>query len=153
MWSEVARSTRAAAAPSPTASYQQVYEQPAVRQHLDAAERDFDARVDAGALGAAVFVGTDLGGLDVFREPNLFAREWPKLLRVYAVEAYARPPAPPAPEGKLRVELHRLLTAAAAVPGVVRGNAGVGQIFEFRLEQYRGVALSYEAAIVHAAML
>lgn len=107
----------------------------------------------APSPAAAVFVGPDLGGLDVFRKPNLFSREWRKLLRAYAVEAYARPPAPPAPEGKLRVDLHRLLSAAATAPGMVRGNAGVGQIFEFRLEQYRGVALSYEAAIVHAAML
>ena len=37
VWSEVTRSARAAAAPSPTGSYQQVYEQPAVRQQLDEA--------------------------------------------------------------------------------------------------------------------
>lgn len=153
VWSEVARSTRAAAAPSPTASYQQVYEQPAVRQHLDEAERVLDARVDAGALGAAVFVGASLGGLDVFRDPSLFGREWRKLLRAYAVEAYARPPAAPAPEVKQRAELHRLLSGAAAASGVIRGNAGVGQMFEFRLEHHRGVALSHEGAIVHAAIL
>jgi len=153
VWSEVARSTRAAAASSPTASYQQVYEQPAVRQHLDAAERELDARVDAGALGAAVFVGGSLGGLDAFRDPNLFAREWRKLLRAYAVEGYARPPAAPAPEGKPRAELQRVLSGAAAASGVIRGNAGVGQMFEFKLEQYRGAALSYDGALVHAAVV
>lgn len=153
VWSEVARSTRAAAAPSPTASYQQVYEQPAVRQHLDAAERELDTRVDAGALGAAVFVGPSLGGVDVFRDPSLFGREWRKLLRAYAVEGYARPPAAPAPEGKQRAELQRVLSGAAATSGSIRGNAGVGQMFEFKLEQYRGAALSHDGAIVHAAIL
>lgn len=152
VWSEVARSTRAAAAPSPTASYQQVYEQPAVRQHLDAAERELDARVDAGALGAGVFVGASLGGVDVFRDPSLFGREWRKLLRAYAVEAYARPSAAPAPEGKQRAELHRVLSGSAA-SGLIHGNAGVGQVFEFKLEHHRGAALSYEGAIVHAAIL
>ena len=153
VWSEVARSTRAAAAPSPTSSYQQVYELPAVRQHLDDVERGLDSRVAAGALGAAVFVGSGVGGVDVFREPGLFAREWRKLLRAYAVEAYARPATGLAPEGKQRAELHRLLSGAAAASGVIRGNAGVGQMFEFRLEPHRGAALSYEGAIVHAAIL
>lgn len=153
VWSEVARSTRAAAAPSPTASYQQVYEQPAVRQRLDEAERGLDARFAPGALGAGVFVGANLGGLDVFRDPSLFGREWRKLLRAYAVEAYARPPAAPAPEGKQRAELHRLLAAAAAASGVIHGNAGVGQVFEFTIEHHRGAALSHEGAVVHAAIL
>ena len=102
VWSEVARSARAAAAPSPTASYQQVYEQPAVREHLDEAERGLDARVSAGALGAAVFVGPNLSGVDVFRDASLFAREWRKLLRAYAVEAYAQPSGAPASEAKQR---------------------------------------------------
>lgn len=153
VWSAVARSTQAAAAPSPTGSYQQVYEQPAVRQQLDAAERDLGARIDAGALGAAVFVGTSLTGIDVFRDPGLFTREWPKLLRAHAVEAYGRPAPPQTPEDKLRVELYRLLSAADGVSGMVRGNVGVGQIFEFALQQHRGIVLSYEAAIVHAAIL
>ena len=153
VWSEVARSTRAAAAPSSTGSYQHVYEQPAVRQHLDEVERGLDVGIAVGALGAAVFVGPSLGGIDVFREPALFGREWRKLLRAYAVEAYARPSTGPAPEGKQRTELHRLLSGAAAASGVIRGNAGVGQMFEFRIEQYRGAALGYEGAVVHAALL
>ena len=98
-------------------------------------------------------MGASLGGLDVFRDPSLFGREWRKLLRAYAVEAYARPPAAPAPEVKQRAELHRLLSGAAAASGVIRGNAGVGQMFEFRLELHRGAALAYEGAIVHAAIL
>jgi len=152
VWSEVQRSTAAAAAPSPTASYQQVYEQPAVRDHLAEAERAVDARAAAGALGAAVFVGSTFTGLDFFRDPGLFGRQWRKLFRAHAVEAYSRPSAP-APEAKLRPQVHALLSGLAGVPGTLRGNAGVGQIFEFRLERYRGAALGYEGGIVHAAVL
>jgi hypothetical protein len=153
VWSEVARSARAVAAPSPTASYQQVYEQPAVRQQLDAAERGLEAAVAGGALGAAAFVGGSFGGLDVFRDAGLFAREWRKLLRAYAVEAYAKPAAAPAPEAAQRAELQRLLARAAAATGVLRGNAGVGQVFEFVVERHRGAALGHERTIVHAAIL
>ena len=153
VWSEVARSAGAVAAPSPTGSYQQVYEEPAVRRHLDEAERRLDAPAAAGALGAAVFVGAQMTGLDVFREPGLFAREWRKLLRAHAVEAYGRPAILPVPEDKLRAELRGLLAAAAAVSGSARGNAGVGQLFEFRLGRYRGAALAHEGAVVHAAIL
>ena len=153
VWSEVTRSANAAAAPSATSSYQQVYEQPAVRQHLAEAERRLDAPAAAGALGAAVFVGPQMTGIDVFREPDLFAREWRKLLRAHAVEAYGRPTIAPAPEDKLRAELRGVLGAAGLVNGTVRGNAGVGQLFEFRLGRYRGAALGHEGLVVHAAIL
>jgi hypothetical protein len=153
VWREVARSASAAAAPSPTGSYQQVYEQPQVREHLDEAERGLDARVSAGALGAAVFVGANLSGVDVFRDAGLFAREWRKLLRAYAVEAYARSSGAPAPEAKLRAELQRVLTGAAMAAGLIHSNAGVGQVFEFKLQDSRGTALGYEGSIVHAAIV
>ena len=153
VWSEVARLANAAAAPSPTGSYQQVYEQPAVRQQLDEAERAIDTRVSAGALGAAAFVGSNLSGIDVFRDTGLFAREWRKLLRAHAVEAYGRSSSAPAPDGKLRAELQRVVTGATMAAGLIHSNAGVGRVFEFKLEQYRGAALGYENTIIHAAIL
>jgi hypothetical protein len=153
VWKEVARSASVAAAPSPTASYQQVYEQPAVREQLDETERGLDVRAASGALGAAVFVGSGLSGIDVFRDAGLFAREWRKLLRAYAVEAYGRGQTAPDPETKQRVELRRVLDGAAMAAGLIHTNAGVGQVFEFKLPQHRGAVLGYEGAIVHAAIL
>jgi len=35
----------------------------------------------------------------------------------------------------------------------VRGNAGVGQVFEFKLGRQRGAALTYDGGLVHAAIL
>jgi len=153
VWSEVTRSAAAAAAPSSTSSYQEVYEQPAVRRHLDEVERRLDAPAAAGALGAAVFAGSALSGIDLFRDPDLFAREWRKLLRAHAVDVYGRPAILPVPEDKLRGELARLLGAAASVTGAVRGTPGVGRFFEFRLGQYRGAALAHDGGLVHAAIL
>jgi hypothetical protein len=37
--------------------------------------------------------------------------------------------------------------------GLIHTNAGVGQVFEFKLPQHRGAVLGYEGAIVHAAIL
>ena len=153
VWSEVTRSAAAAAAPSATSSYQEVYEQPAVRRHLDEAERRLDTPAAAGALGAAVFAGGSLSGIDVFRDPDLFAREWRKLLRAHAVDVFGRPSILPVPEGKLRAELARLLRAAASVTGTFRMTPGVGSLFEFRLWQYRGAALAHDGGLVHAAIL
>jgi hypothetical protein len=39
------------------------------------------------------------------------------------------------------------------VEGALRGNAGVGQLFEFGVERSRGAALLFEAAVVHLAIL
>jgi hypothetical protein len=149
----VARSTRAAAAPSATGSYQQVYEQPAMRDHLAAAEQAFNGKAGAHALGACAFVGPALSGLDVFRDPGLFAREWPKLLRAHAAEARSRPPGGAVTEARLRAESETIVKRLATVHGSTRGNAGVGQVFEWTLERQRGVALTAEGGLVHAALL
>ena len=94
VWSAVKGLTGHVAAASPTTSYQQAFETPAVREQLGAAERALDVKVTPDAVGAAVFVGAALSGLDVFSSPGLFARQWTKLLRAHAVGAYAA--APPA---------------------------------------------------------
>jgi len=153
VWSVVRGLTGQVAASSPTNSYQQAFEAPAVREHLGAAEQALDVKAAPDAVGAAVFAGTALSGLDVFSSPGLFARQWTKLLRAHAVGAYATASSAPAPQAKLRATLQTLLAAAAAAAGSLRGNAGVGQIFEFSVEGYRGSALAHEAGIVHAAIL
>ena len=99
VWGEVDRYSQIAGAPSPTRSYQEVYEKPEVKEHLKDVERGIDHRAAPGALGAAVFVGQALAGLDLFHDANLFAREWPKLLRAQALEAYRRP-IPPGRRGR-----------------------------------------------------
>src|SRR5262249_41898137 len=102
VWAEVERQARSAAAPSPTGSYQAIYDKPEVKAHLADAEQALDHRTAPGALGAAVFVADALVGVDFFDDPALFARQWPKLLRAQAVEAYRRPPEPPAGGGEPR---------------------------------------------------
>jgi hypothetical protein len=152
VWAEVERYARAAAAPSPSRDYQAVYEQPEVKAHLEAAAREL-AEPPAAALGAAVFTGRTLAGLDLFGDPSLFARQWPKLLRAQALDAYQRPAQPWADDKGLRGRVEELLRIAATAPGTVRTNAGAGQIFESRVEGHRAAALVHAGRVVHVAIL
>ncbi|HEV8676399.1 MAG TPA: DUF6569 family protein [Methylomirabilota bacterium] len=153
IWDEVGRYARNAAAPSPTHSYQAIYEKPEVKVHLDAAERGLDRPATPGALGAAVFIGEGLAGLDLFFDPGLFAREWPKLLRAQALDGYGRDASPGGSDGVFRSRAEALLRATAEGEGSLRANAGAGRLFECRVGSHRGVALLFEGRIVHAAVL
>ncbi len=153
VWAEVDKYSRSAAAPSPTRSYQEVYEKPEVKEHLKDVERGIDYRAAPGALGAAVFVGQTLAGLDLFLSSDLFGREWPKLLRAQALDAYRQSLRTDGLEPKLRARVQHLLAGAAKAEGLLRGNAGAGEIFEFRLDKLRGSALTFEGRMVHAAIL
>jgi len=154
VWAEVDRYAREAAAPSPTASFQAIYDKAEVRAHVEATERELPA--PGGTLGAAVFVGDRLTGIDLFHDPALFTRLWPKLLRAHALEAYGPPvrggglvgPG----EGARRARLRDLLAGIVSAEGQTRGNAGVGHLFEFSLSHLRGAALLFEGRVPHLVL-
>jgi hypothetical protein len=153
VWSEVDRAARAAAAPPASgSSYQRVYAAPEVKRHVQDVERVIDPAKVAGALGAAVFVGTRVAGIDAFRDTTLFARQWPKLLRAYAVDAM-RAPGAAGDVALLRTRTLDTLRAVAGAFGTAHGNAGVGHVFEFPLVTARGSALIAEAQVIHLAVL
>ena len=151
VWAEVDRYSALAASPSPTRSYQDVYEKPEVQEHI----RDVEQRIGPfkGALGAAVFVDDALAGLDLFQDGSLFAREWPKLLRAYAVEVYRRSPRSGGDERRLRDTVADVLRNAEGVRGTLRRNAGVGELFEFRAGPHRGTSLAFQGHVTHVAIL
>ncbi len=156
VWDSVAKAARKAApaSQSPTSSYQAIYDDARIKDHLSEVERLALMRPPVLAHGAAVFFGPSLSGLDLFHAPGLFAREWPKLLRAYAVETYNSKMLPrDVPEAKLRAHVEGLLAQAARVEGSLRGNAGVGQLFEFRAGSGRGAALLFEGRAIHTAIL
>lgn len=152
VWAEVDKYSHSVAAPSPTHSYRQVYEAPEVKEHLKDVMREID-RPPAGSGGAAVFVSGALAGLDVFAAPDLFAREWPKLLRAHAVESYGRRPHSGSAERSLREQIDELLRDAAGAEGTLHSNTGLGQLFDFAVARYRGSALLVDRQVIHAAIL
>lgn len=152
IWSGVAAASRSMAAPSATGSYQAIYDKPEVKAHLEQTTRRFDPTAAPTAVGAAVFVGPNLAGVDVFHSPGLFAREWSKLLRAYALDAYAGAPGAWDETGA-RARTDGLLRAAARIAGGLRGSVGAGRLFEFTLDGRRGVALLFEGQAIHVAIL
>jgi len=148
VWDAVAKSAREAApaTPSPTQSYQAIYDDGKVQAHIGEVERAASLRPPVTAHGAAVFVGSAMSGLDLFHSPGLFTREWPKLLRAHALEAYGKVPSPGVSEGERRAQVQDLLTLASRAEGSLRGSAGVGQLFEFRAGPSHGAASSSKAA-------
>jgi len=152
IWSGVAAASRSVAAPSPTGSYQAIYDKPEVKAQLEETSRRFDPAMAPTAVGAAVFVGPNLAGVDCFHAPGLFAREWPKLLRAYALDAYGVA-AGAWDEAAGRARTDGLLRAAARVEGAARGSVGSGRLFEFTLDGRRGAALLFESQAIHVAIL
>jgi hypothetical protein len=151
IWSGVATASRELRAPSPTGSYQAVYDKPEVKAHLESATRSLDSKTAPAAVGAAVFVGPSLAGVDCFHSAGLFTREWPKLLRAYALDAYGA--APGWDEAAARARVEGLLRGAARVEGTLRRSAGAGRLFEFALDKSHGVALLFEGQTIHLAIL
>ncbi len=152
IWSGIASASRDLQAPSATGSYQAIYDKPEVKAHLEQTTRSFDPAGIPGAVGAAVFVGPGLAGVDCFHSAGLFAREWPKLLRAYALDAYgvARGAWD---ETAARARTDGLLRAAARVEGSLRESVGAGRLFEFTLDGRRGAALLFEGQAIHVAIL
>ncbi len=68
------------------------------------------------------------------------------------MEAYRQAPQP-AEEPKLHRSVTDVLESAARAEGNLRGNAGVGHIFEFAAGPRQGAALLFEARVLHAAVL
>jgi hypothetical protein len=154
VWAEVDRSVRAQGlAPTRTGSLALAYEAPEVRRRLDELEHAVDDRAAPGAVGAMVVIGDEIAALDAFQDAGLFARQWRKLLRAHALEAYGRTPKRRAFDDELRKRARGLVATAGTVSGVTRGNAGVGQLFEFRTTDFRGAALDYEGRVVHLAVV
>jgi hypothetical protein len=136
----------------PGTSYQRVYAAPDVVRKAQETQRAIDPAKVTGALGAAVFVGSRLAGIDAFRDAPLFAREWPKLVRAYAVDA-THAPGLASDVAALRTRTIETLRAVAGALGTPHANAGVGHVFDFSVVNARGSALIAEAQVVHLALL
>jgi hypothetical protein len=152
VWEEVARQSQLAQTSSPTASYQAIYDSPEVQKRLGEVEQAMGARPVADALGAAVFVGPKLSGIDLFLDHDLFTREWPKLIRAHALEAYRVTRVDGLDEAGLRAQAAELLRLAAGVKGELRDGGGVGQLFEFQVQGAQGMALTFEGRVLHVAL-
>lgn len=153
IWAEVDRYSNLAQAASPTRNYQQIYDQKEIKDHQADVERRIERRPPAGTLGAAVCVADRVVGLDLFFDPDLFARQWPKLLRAQALDSYRGSDAQGVDERALRERVAVVLKASALADGWTRPTAGAGELIEFRADARRGAALVHEGRVMHLAVL
>jgi hypothetical protein len=89
IWEEVRSLSDQVGAPSGTDRYQAVYESEAARPKVDRLESRFEVipGLYPDAIGVVVGVGGTVTSVDVFANPSLFARLWPKILRASALAA------------------------------------------------------------------
>ncbi len=89
IWGEVEKMQSRAGADSSTSAYQDIYQDRKVSAKLAALEKNLRnvPRLAAGASGVLCAVGGTVVSLDVFCDPALFGRLWPKILRASALAA------------------------------------------------------------------
>lgn len=86
IWREAAAKADSVGVASKTRNYQEIYESRGVSGRIDKALARFDRLVRRDTVGAVAVVGDRIISCDIFSDPDLFSRLWPKLCRSYALE-------------------------------------------------------------------
>ena len=101
IWDKVAEQNARVGVASPTGAYQDAYESPANKQAIAEIEAKMAAipRLMDDTVGVVIGLGGRIVGADVFEDPSLFRKQWPKILRSSALSAVGLKP-----KGELRPE-------------------------------------------------
>lgn len=149
VWNSISESYERLQAPSTTDAAREMYEAPRVRydlQSFETALADLPAR-EPGAVGVLAVHGDRVIALDVFADPAVFGKLFPKLLRSYAVEVLDQERAAPRPEAEAVI---RLLRRAGAERWAARRSQGRGKALELEAEDLHGSALVADKRVLHS---
>jgi hypothetical protein len=93
IWDYVSELTGRMGAASPTTRFQEAYESDAVRRKISTVEKTLNdvPRLWPDARGVVVGVGDRIISADIFVNPHVFKRIWPKLLRSSALAVVCDP--------------------------------------------------------------
>ena len=89
VWDEVKRRSTNAGVDSPTDNYNALFKDSALRRKIAACRRHFDGVPRAHTVGAVAVVTGRIVGADLFADPTLFNREWPRLFNSYAMDYFS----------------------------------------------------------------
>lgn len=165
IWGEIDRQLDGAGVHAPTRRYQEVFAHGEWRGEWDRWVAPFHEPLGSRTVGCVVMSGHRMLACDLFSDPGLFARLWPKLARSYALDV--RSPVPPhpgpillrgrrdrplpapqqLPEAAIRGLLERIASAAyhpAATPGVGQRWVLSGPV--------KGSSLEWQGTVVHASV-
>jgi hypothetical protein len=145
VWDEVGASLSAAAAVSPTMALSDAYAQ----QRAELISFRGSLQLPAEAVGAAVFHGTRLAGLDLFDRHATLAYFWEALVDGYAIDLLQVRVAGPDPSHSADAQLVReALERAAAAIWEQFPSPGVGRDHRLEDSALTGSALVWEDQVV-----
>lgn len=89
IWAKVAEQNRRIDVESPTGAYQDAFEKGENKEKIAAIEREMAGvpRLYQDTVGVVIGLGDEIIGADIFANPRLFQKQWPKILRSSALSS------------------------------------------------------------------
>ncbi|MBI3945491.1 MAG: hypothetical protein HY321_06215 [Armatimonadetes bacterium] len=149
VWEEVTEKAGSLRAARPeTSAARRVYSQSEVQSRARPYADNLEgfARRYPDTVGVVAVAGGEIIVADVFCNPSLFRKLWPKLLESYVLDAIDRSDA----SGRVdRYEAERFLENARRAAIVERSTPGTGDLYDLRASRVYGSALVRRDAVVH----
>ncbi len=149
IWKEISQMARANMVSSPTGAYQEIYEKTEVKNKIASYNRKMEniPQLHKDTIGVVIGVGGRIVAVELFANPYLFERLWPKLLKSCALSA-------------ISTELSGSITQREAIEFLrsladreYKKNPAIDLGFELSLvdDKVNVNALVYEGAVIHLA--
>lgn len=89
IWNKVAEQNRKMGVNSPTSAYQDAYDKEENKTRIAAIEKEMGRvpKLYKDTVGVVIGLGEDIIGADIFANPGLFEKQWPKILRASALSS------------------------------------------------------------------
>lgn len=153
VWRSITSTQTSLGAPSRTEAAKETYSASSVRQQIADYETHL-GRIPFSTnyvVGVAAYAGEKLLGIDLFQDPGVFQKLYPKLLKAY-VSAVLAPGAGLKEAPPSRQEVYADLVGAAFGNAVQQTTPGVGELLEVKGNGSQGTALCFSDSLVHLAL-
>ncbi len=149
IWNDVGKIAAANATESSTSALQSTYDDAKVNRKIAELEEKLKnvPSFAAGTLGIACGVGGRIVSVDVFSNPALFAKLWPKILRAAALSSLTEEAGKPVTRDQAAVFMQKLADARF----VQSAGIGAGADVKANVEGMTIGALGYKGAAVHVS--
>lgn len=150
IWDKVAEQNARVGVASPTGAYQDAYEAPANKKAIAEIEERMAAipRLMDDTVGVVIGLGGRIVGADVFVDPALFRKQWPKILRSASLSAVGLKP-----KGELKPEAAaEFLKPLVDRDYQVRNGLDLGSEHSFSDAAVNVQALVLDGAVIHLAV-
>jgi len=92
VWNKVSENTKISNKENPTGKFDVIYEDKDIQKKIDEYMKTFSnlTKENKDMTGVAVVIGSEIKGVDVFGDRDLFEKLWPKLLKSYITDALTK---------------------------------------------------------------